>query len=88
MSGNKIQTLIGVALLFVAIIAFVFTLLTNLPKQEAITAEAKPLQNVPEDLFSSSNEVIQQLNKLTVPTKVPVTVDSSNLGRANAFENF
>lgn len=88
MSGNKIQTLIGVALLAVAIIAFVFTLLTSLPKKEAISAEAKPLQDVPEDLFSSSNDVIQQLNKLSVPTKVPVTVDANNLGRANAFENF
>ena len=88
MSGTRIQMFIGVGLLLITILAFIFTILAQLPKAEQVTANAQTLVDIPRDLFSGDNEVTKTIEKLNVPSNVPVVVDPNNLGRTNAFENF
>ncbi len=88
MTSSRLQTYIGVGLLVVAILAFFLTLLSSLPKTPEITAEAKPLREIPSDLFSSDHPVTKKINALSVPSNVPVGVDPNSIGRANVFENY
>lgn len=88
MNSTRLQTYIGIGLLVVAILAFFLTLLTSLPKPDQVSATAKPLREIPQDLFSSDNPITQEINKLNVPTNVPVAVDPNTIGRPNVFENF
>lgn len=88
MNNSRLQTYIGVGLLVVAILAFFLTLLGSLPKAEQVSATARPLRDIPQNLFSSDNPVTQEINKLTVPSNVPVGVDPNTIGRPNVFENF
>lgn len=88
MSGAKIQTFIGVGLLVIAVLAFLFTFLTSLPEKEAIDARANDLTEIPRNMFASDNEIAEKIRQLNLPTNLPVVVDPSNIGRSNAFENF
>lgn len=88
MSGTKFQTFIGIGLLIIAVLGFLFTILTNLPEKNQVDANAKSLTEIPRNLFASDNEIAEMIRQLNVPTNLPVVVDPSNLGRSNAFENF
>lgn len=88
MNSSRLQTFIGIGLVAVAILAFFLTLLSSLPKEAAINAQAKPLTQIPENLFSSDNPTTKKINALTVPSNVPVAVDPNSIGRPNVFENF
>ena len=85
--AHKIQTFIGLALLLLAVLGFILTLVMNLPKQEQVESQAKALEILPRDFFSG-NAVTEQIKKLNVPSGVPVNLDSGNLGRSNVFERY
>lgn len=87
-TNSKLETVIGVALLLAAVLGFLLMIVLQLPKDEAVQAQARPLPILPRDFFSAENEVTEQVKKLTVPSGVPVTVDQGKLGRSNVFEGF
>lgn len=85
--AHRVQTLIGLALLLIAVLGFIVSLVTHLPKKTDIAAMAKPLEVLPRDFFSG-NAVTEEVRKLTVPNGVPVNLDANNLGRSNVFERY
>jgi len=87
-STNRLETYIGIALLLIAVLSFVFMLLTSLPNAKQVGESSKPLPEIPRDLFSSSNELNNAIKSLHTPDGVPVTVNPGNLGRSNVFENY
>lgn len=84
---NKIQMLIGLALLILAVLGFILSLVANLPKGDEVTLQAQPLEVLPRDFFSG-NETTEAIRKLNVPNGVPVNLDANNLGRSNVFETY
>ena len=84
---SRLETYIGVALLLIAVLGFVFSVLANLPRDEQVKSIAKPLKEIPRDLFSSQNELNKMIGGLNTPSGVPVTVDPTQLGKNNAFGN-
>jgi len=86
-TANRLQTFISLALLIIAVLGFIVSLVSNLPKDAEVTAKAAPLEVLPRDFFSG-NAVTEQVRKLAVPNGVPVNLDASNLGRSNVFERF
>lgn len=86
--ANRLETYIGIALLLISVLGFVFMILTSLPTTKQVGAEANPLPEIPRDLFSSSNELNNAIRSLHTPSGVPVTVSPGNLGRSNVFENY
>ena len=84
---NRLETYIGIALLLIAVLGFLFSILTNLPKDKQVSEVAHPLPEIPRDLFSSSNELNKVIQGLNSPGGIPVTVKSGDLGRSNIFEN-
>jgi hypothetical protein len=86
--NQRLETFIGIGLLLVAVLGFIFSLITGLPNQDQVKAQAKPIPEIPRDFFSSDNPVANKIRELNVPAGVPVTVDPGNLGRTNVFENF
>jgi len=85
---HQIQTFIGIGLLLLAILGFVLMILLQLPKADMVKQQANILTKVPEDLFSDSNAVNQQIRSLKVPSGVPVSPEQVNIGRSNVFESF
>ncbi len=85
--AHRVQTLIGLALLLIAVLGFIVSLLTNLPGATEVAAKAKPLDVLPRDFFSG-NAVTEAVRKLNVPNGVPVNFDANNLGRSNVFERY
>lgn len=85
--SNRLETYVGIALLLVAVLGFLFMILTSLPNQTQVSQIAKPLKQIPRDLFSSQNDLNKMIQGLNTPNGVPVTVDPSTLGRTNVFEN-
>lgn len=88
MDTKRLQQYIGVGLVVVAVLLFLYTFFVNLPSKDAVNQTAKTLPAIPADLFSSSNPVSQKLTGLSVPSGVPVVVDPSTVGRVNVFQNF
>jgi len=88
MGNHKLETFIGIGLLLIAVLAFIFTLVSQLPKTEDVKAQAQPIPEIPVDFFSDKNEVANQIRALNLPGNIPVSVESKNLGRNNVFENF
>ncbi len=86
-SANRLQTFIGLALLVIAVLGFIVSLITNLPKSDEVASKAQPLDVLPRDFFSG-NSVTEEVRKLSVPNGVPVNLDANNLGRSNVFERF
>lgn len=84
---NKLETYIGLSLLLIAVLGFIFSVLTSLPKKEQVDEVARPLQEIPRDLFSSENPLNKAVGALSTPSGVPVTVDPGNLGKSNVFSN-
>ena len=85
---SKLETYIGIALLLLAVLGFLFSVLTSLPNKSEVAATANPLKEIPRDMFSSDNEIIQSIKKLNTPGGVPVTVNPDTLGKTSAFGNF
>ena len=83
---NRVETYVGIALILVVIIGFVFSVLTSLPTSTKVNQQAVVLKEIPRDLFSSQNEVNKLISGLNTPAGVPVTVDPNTLGRANVFQ--
>jgi len=86
--SDRFETFLGIGLLLVAVLGFILMIILNLPRADEVNQRAKLLKEIPEDLFSGSNPVNQQIQSLNVPNGVPVEVDPNNLGRSNVFENF
>jgi len=84
---GRIQTFIGLAVLLLAVLGFIVSLVANLPRQEEVARQAQPLDILPRDFFSG-NAVTEQVRKLNVPNGVPVNLDAGNLGRSNVFERY
>lgn len=84
---GRLETYIGIAMLLIAVLGFLFSILTSLPTDKQVKEVAKPLPEIPRDLFSSSNELNKTIQGLHSPSGVPVTVNPSELGRSNIFEN-
>lgn len=84
---SRLETYIGIALLLIAVLGFLFSILTSLPNAKQVNQVARPLQQIPRDLFSSSNELNKTIQSLHAPGGVPVTVSPTELGRSNVFEN-
>ncbi|MEK7202519.1 MAG: hypothetical protein AAB669_03280 [Patescibacteria group bacterium] len=84
---GRLETYIGIAMLLIAVLGFLFSILTSLPTDKQVGEVAKPLPEIPRDLFSSSNELNIAIQGLHSPGGVPVTVNPSELGRSNIFEN-
>jgi len=82
---NKLQSVIGIGLTVIVILAFVLMIILNLPSKDKINQQAKPLPNLPSDFLSDSNPLMQRVKNLKVPGGVPVTVSQDNLGRTNVF---
>lgn len=88
MKSLKLDTIIGVGLLVVAVLGFLISVIVQLPKKEQIEQIAQPLPIIPSNMFSSDNELTKAVRSLSKPNGVPVTVDPSTIGRSNVFENF
>jgi hypothetical protein len=86
-TAHRLQSMVGLALLVIAVLGFIVSLVTNLPKDTEVAAQAQPLQVLPRDFFSG-NAVAEQVRKLSVPNGVPVNLDANNLGRSNVFERY
>lgn len=88
MGKFKIESLIGISLLVIAIFGFILSLIMALPKAEQVDSRAQPLEEIPRNLFSEDNELTQQIQQLASPPNIPVRVGPEELGRVNVFENF
>lgn len=88
MDTKRLQQYIGVGLVVITILLFIYSFFTSLPSQDSVNQAAQTLPAIPADLFSSSNPITQKLSNLTVPAGVPVVVDPSTIGRTNVFQNF
>ncbi len=86
-AAHRLQTMIGLSLLIISVLGFVVMLITNLPKDSDVSAQAEPLKVLPRDFFSD-NAITQEIKKLTVPTGVPVNLDANSVGRSNVFERY
>ncbi len=86
-SNNRLETYIGISLLLIAVLGFIFLILTSLPNAKQVGQVARPLPKIPRDLFSSSNELNKTIQSLRSPRGVPVTISPTELGRGNVFEN-
>lgn len=86
--SQRLETYVGIALLLVAVLGFILSILSSLPDQEAVNAKANVLEEIPRNMFDSQNPQNQLLQKLNTPSGVPVTVDPNTLGRSSVFENF
>lgn len=84
---NRLETYIGIALLLITVLGFLFLILTNLPTGKRVSQIAKPLPQIPRDLFSSGNDLNKMIQSLHTPNGVPVTINPADLGRNNIFEN-
>lgn len=84
---SQFETYAGITLMLVAVLGFVFMILTSLPTATKVNAQAKPLKEIPRDLFSSENDINKMIRVLNTPAGVPVTVNPATLGRTNIFEN-
>ena len=84
---NRLETYIGIALLLIAVLGFLFSILTNLPKADQVKAVAHPLKEIPRDMFTGSNATNKIIQDLDSPKGIPVTVSPGDLGRSNIFEN-
>ncbi|MEX0594542.1 MAG: hypothetical protein WD157_00350 [Patescibacteria group bacterium] len=88
MGKFKFESMIGIGLLVIAILGFILSVILSLPKSEQVQGRAQTLPEIPRDLFSSDNELTQQIRRLVSPSNIPVKAKQSNLGRKNVFENF
>ncbi len=88
MNKFKVESLIGMGLLTVAILGFILSFVLSLPKGDVVTGRAQALPPIPPNLFASDNELTKKVQSLIAPPGVPVTPDPANLGRTNVFENF
>lgn len=86
-NSQRLQTLIGLSLLFIAVVGFILTLVLQLPKEEQVNQRAKTLDVIPRDFFSN-NPTTETIRGLNVPNGVPVNLDAGNLGRSNVFESY
>lgn len=85
---TRLESYIGIALLLLAVLGFLFSVLTALPDKKEVEANAKTLKEIPRDMFSSDNELTKTINKLNTPGGVPVTVNPETLGKSSAFGDF
>lgn len=85
---KKIEGYIGLALLLLTILGFLLSLLTGLPRDAKVNAQANPLRVIPRDFFSAENEVTRKVKELNVVSGVPVTIDPSSVGRGNVFDRY
>lgn len=88
MQKERVNTIVGVGLVILAIVAFLVMIIVNLPHDAQVSQLANPLPSIPQNMFADSNPLIQSIKGLSVPANVPVTVTNNNLGRDNAFEGF
>lgn len=86
-TAHRLQSFIGLAVLIIAVLGFIVSLVANLPKSDEVAAKSNPLEVLPRDFFSG-NAVTEQVRKLSVPNGVPVNLDANNLGRTNVFERY
>ncbi len=86
-NSHRLQTFIGLSLLFVAVLGFILLLVLQLPKEDQVNQRAKRLQVIPRDFFSN-NPTTEAIRRLNVPNGVPVNLDEANLGRSNVFESY
>ncbi|MEK7171069.1 MAG: hypothetical protein AAB774_02085 [Patescibacteria group bacterium] len=82
---SRLETYIGIGLLLVAVLGFIFSILSGLPRDAEVKAVAHPLKEIPRDLFSSSNELNKTIGGLNTPSGIPVTVSPESLGKNNVF---
>ena len=83
---DRVETFVGVGLLLLVILGFILMLISNLPTSSDVAARTHLLKAVPNDIFDGSNETNKKIRKLTVPSLVPVQLDSRNLGKSNIFQ--
>lgn len=88
MKGIKFDIIIGAGLLLAVVLAFLLSIVFQLPKAEQVKQQAKTLPVIPRNLFANDNELTKKVRQLTTPTGVPVVVNPSTIGRGNVFENF
>lgn len=88
MKTNKIETWIGIGLLIIVIVVFVFELFAARPAQSTVTSRAQTIPVIPRDLFSATNPLNKKVSQLNVPSNVPVAVTGGEIGRDNVFANF
>ncbi len=88
MQTSKLETWIGITLLVVVVVAFIFEIIVKLPKQSAVTSQAQVVPTIPRDLFSSSNPINKSVSQLNIPANLPVTVNPPDVGRDNVFKSF
>lgn len=84
---SRLETYIGIAMLLIAVLGFLFLILTSLPTEKEVAEVADPLPEIPRTLFSSTNELNKMVQELHSPGGVPVTIEPTQLGRSNIFEN-
>lgn len=88
-SFDKAETIIGMSLLVLAVLGFILSVTLALPRNDAaVNAIAKPIPTISDNFFTDANPITKQLNALTKPPGIPVTVDPSNLSRPNAFQKY
>lgn len=88
MKGMKLESVIGVGLLLIAVVGFLLSVILSLPKKDEVNKIANPLPEIPRDLFSSDNQLTNSVRLLNKPNGVPVVVNPSTIGRSNVFESF
>lgn len=86
---NKLQSYIGIGLLLIVIIGFIFMIVRGIVVSDAeIQSRADVLPNLSSDFLTDENEVTKRINELTVPAGVPVTVSDDSVGRTNVFTQY
>ncbi len=84
----KLENIIGVGLLVLAIFGFIASMLLGLPTNAEVEKAANPIGNLADNFFTSENELNATLEQLKVPAGIPVTVGQDSVGRSNVFESF
>jgi len=85
---SRLESYIGIALLLLAVLGFLFSVLTALPDKTEVAAKANTLKEIPRDMFSNDNDLIKSVKKLNTPGGIPVTVNPDTLGKTSVFGNF
>lgn len=84
---KRLQTLAGVSLLLIVVLGFLLMIVLGLPRESAVSQEAKPLNNMPRDLFTT-NAATTKIKSLNIPANLPVVVKPDELGRSNVFSQY
>jgi hypothetical protein len=88
MNMTKLETYIGIGLVVIAIVAFLFVFVSDLPSNSQVNQQAQTLPTIPDNMFASSNPLVSKLNSLSIPTGTPVVISPTSIGRGNVFQSY